>query len=94
MAESKILSKETLVPISVVVVIVSLAVSFHLWISSQFNEMNKTLANIDKQMYTIELSMKSIWTADQQKIFELELQKKNPNLSVPDSWNIINKISN
>jgi len=90
-AEKRIISKESLIPIGAVVAIVCAAMSLHLWLSASFTEINTSLNEIKHRMDSLENGVRGSWSAQDMKVWEMELRQRNPSMSIPDTWNVIRR---
>lgn len=63
-------------PVGTAVAITVAAITFHMYLSSQFNALMRRLDRIEDQA-------NDRWTATDMRIWTLELGRKNPTLDVP-----------
>jgi len=86
-----VVGKDSLIPAGVAVALVLAAISFHTWLTSCFGELNKSLTEISHRLDSLENGVKSSWSAQDMKVWEMEMRQRNPNLNVPDAWNVLRR---
>lgn len=91
-----VLSKETLVPLGVVVSVVGALFPFYLWLQSEFastrkhvdtkvEALDERLRGVEQRLDRIELQASERWTETDMRLWVLEFARRNPRLSVPDA---------
>lgn len=86
-----VVNKETLIPLGIVISICFAVLSLHVWLLGRFDGINEALSRIDHKLENVEKKVVDSWGASDMKIWELELQRRNPTMNIPDSWAIFSK---
>lgn len=84
-----VLTANTLVPLGMVAGIILSLVTGAIYFERKFTTIEKQMGvmnhEVSLQLQTIQANMQNRWTSQDMKIWEQQLQIKNPNLVVPDS---------
>lgn len=86
-----VIDKHTLVPIYFVLGALAVGYGFLNYLDHRFSPVDqiaRSVTEIGYRLDAIEASLAERWTATHQKMWELQMRQLNPNLVIPNTWEI------